>query len=95
MTADQQRPRSREIGTGERLASTTRSAVDALARQADGDHETEHGARSRSAPVDVAAAVDGWPAAQREVARQLLEQYGPPNEATPTRLFWYRNGPWK
>ena len=24
-----------------------------------------------------------------------MEQYGPPNEATPTKLFWYRNGPWK
>jgi len=25
----------------------------------------------------------------------MLEQYGPPNEATPTKLFWYRAGPWK
>ena len=25
----------------------------------------------------------------------MLEKYGPPNEATPTKLFWYRNGPWK
>ncbi|MDP8904084.1 MAG: hypothetical protein M3N29_01995 [Chloroflexota bacterium] len=25
----------------------------------------------------------------------MLEQYGPPNEATPTKLFWYRTGPWK
>ncbi len=25
----------------------------------------------------------------------MLEQYGPPNEATPTKLLWYRNGPWK
>ena len=29
------------------------------------------------------------------VARQMLEQYGAPNEATPTKLFWCRNGPWK
>jgi len=25
----------------------------------------------------------------------MLAQYGPPNEATPTKLFWYNNGPWK
>ena len=25
----------------------------------------------------------------------MLEQYGPPNEATPTKLFWYRRRPWK
>lgn len=25
----------------------------------------------------------------------MLEQYGPSNEATPTKLFWYRAGPWK
>jgi hypothetical protein len=25
----------------------------------------------------------------------MLDQYGPPNEATPTKLFWYNNGPWK
>ncbi len=36
-----------------------------------------------------------WPNAPQEGARQMLEQYGPPNEATPTKLFWYRKGPWK
>jgi hypothetical protein len=25
----------------------------------------------------------------------MLEKYGPPNEATPTKFFWYGNGPWK
>jgi hypothetical protein len=29
------------------------------------------------------------------VAQQMLAKYGLPNEATPTKLFWYRNGPWK
>jgi len=23
-----------------------------------------------------------------------LEHYGAPNEVTPTKLFWYRGGPW-
>jgi hypothetical protein len=39
--------------------------------------------------------IDNWPEAQQNVARQMLAKYGPPNEATPTRLFWYRNRPWK
>lgn len=25
----------------------------------------------------------------------MLDIYGAPNEATQTKLFWYRNGPWK
>jgi hypothetical protein len=25
----------------------------------------------------------------------MIAKYGYPNEATPTRLFWYENGPWK
>jgi hypothetical protein len=39
--------------------------------------------------------IDSWPEAQQNVARQMLAKYGPPNEATPTRLFWYHNRPWK
>lgn len=95
MTAEERRPRSPELGTAERLASTARSTVDAVAHQGRGEHETEDGLRSTTVPVDVPAIIDGWPAAQREVAGQLLEHYGPPNEATPTRLLWYRNGTWK
>jgi hypothetical protein len=29
------------------------------------------------------------------VAAHLIDKYGPPNEVTPTRLFWYRKPPWK
>ena len=25
----------------------------------------------------------------------MIEKYGPPNEGTPTKLFWYNNHPWK
>jgi hypothetical protein len=39
--------------------------------------------------------IAGWPGPQQNVARQLLAKYGPPNEATPTRLFWHHNRPWK
>jgi hypothetical protein len=39
--------------------------------------------------------IDRWPDAPGNLARQIAEKYGPPNEATPTRLFWERRGPWK
>ncbi|MGH3520847.1 MAG: hypothetical protein ACRDQ7_26425 [Haloechinothrix sp.] len=32
--------------------------------------------------------------APRKGTRQMISQYGAPNEATPTRLIWHRNGPW-
>lgn len=36
-----------------------------------------------------------WPATPKNLAIKLIEQYGPPNEATSTQLFWFNNGPWK
>ena len=36
-----------------------------------------------------------WPEAPQRTARQMLEQYGPSNEATRTKLFWYEKRPWK
>ncbi|MDP9402755.1 MAG: hypothetical protein M3P85_05350 [Actinomycetota bacterium] len=29
-----------------------------------------------------------------ETAEKILDNYGAPNEATPTKLLWYRVGPW-
>ena len=86
---------SKDLGTDERIATMTSATVDALGHQVRGEHETEAGA---SLTVDLAT-VEGyiadWPDAPRRGARQMLGQYGPPNEATPTKLFWYRRGPWK
>ncbi len=39
--------------------------------------------------------VASWPKTPREVAMKTMEKYGPPQEATPTRLIWHNNGPWK
>ncbi len=40
------------------------------------------------------AIVEEWPQAPKTAAEKLLEHYGSPNEATPTKLFWYGVGPW-
>lgn len=36
-----------------------------------------------------------WPKTATEAARAMIEKYGQPAEATPTRLIWFNNGPWK
>lgn len=86
---------AKDLTTGERLATLAGASADAVAHKAEGEHETEAGTRS---PMDLATAerlIADWPDAPRRGARQMLERYGPPNEATPTKLFWYRSGPWK
>ncbi len=36
-----------------------------------------------------------WPEDAKEIARAVIDKYGEPNEATPSMLIWYNNGPWK
>ncbi len=39
--------------------------------------------------------IEEWPATSKMAAENTMKFYGPPNEATPSRLIWYNNGPWK
>jgi len=39
--------------------------------------------------------VSAWPDVPREVAQTVMGTYGPPQEATPSRLIWFNNRPWK
>lgn len=39
--------------------------------------------------------IDDWPEESREAARLVVRKYGEPDEATESRLVWYRRGPWK
>ncbi|MDP8955499.1 MAG: hypothetical protein M3N24_00855 [Actinomycetota bacterium] len=84
-----------ELGTAERMATYLGAAADGIAQKVKGEHETELGTRERVALEEAERIVERWPQPQKKVARQMLDKYGPPNEATPTKLFWYRNGPWK
>ncbi|MBA3780074.1 MAG: hypothetical protein H0X16_12410, partial [Chloroflexi bacterium] len=86
---------TRDLDTPERIATTFRAVAQGVAHEVRGEHETQAGTRHK---VDVAEAeriIEDWPDAPKNVARQMLEKYGPPNEATPTKLFWYRQRPWK
>jgi len=47
--------------------------------------------------VDCATLKDilsGWPKVSKEAATMTINNYGPPHEATASRLIWHRNGPW-
>jgi pimeloyl-ACP methyl ester carboxylesterase len=39
--------------------------------------------------------IAGWGATPKKVVHTTIEKYGPPNEATPSRLIWFNTGPWK
>ena len=84
-----------DLSTGERMATLAGATADAMKHKVQGEHETEAGARSIVDRAQLEALVERWPAAPKRAVRQMVEQYGPPNEATPTKLFWYHNGPWK
>lgn len=84
-----------DLSTAERLETTGRAVGQGIAQESKGDHETEEGARHHVELPMAEAIIERWPDAQKNIARQMLDKYGPPNEATPTKLFWYRNGPWK
>ncbi len=95
MTERHERPQPQELSTGERIVTTGLAVVQGVAHEARGRHETEEGARQRVDPAEVERIIAAWPEAQRNVARQMLAKYGPPNETTATKLFWYGNSPWK
>ncbi|MDQ0821933.1 hypothetical protein QFZ79_004310 [Arthrobacter sp. V4I6] len=92
-TASEFQPK--DLDTRERLATAGRAVAQGIRYKARGEHETQRGADLVVDEADVAALIEEWPEAQKKVAEQMLAKYGPPNEATPTRLTWHRNGPWK
>ena len=86
---------TRDLDTPERLAATGRAVVEGVGHALKGEHETERAAAQRVDRSEAERTIEDWPAAPRKIAEQMIGKYGPPNEATPTRLFWYRVGPWK
>lgn len=56
------------------------------------------GEKATPGTVDLTAVeqiLSNWGETPQKVARRTIEEYGPPNEATPSRLIWFDNGPWK
>jgi hypothetical protein len=55
----------------------------------------ERGTRAVADAAAVKALIKDWPPMSVKAAEQTLDKYGPPNEATASRLIWFDNGPWK
>ncbi|MBV8915832.1 MAG: hypothetical protein JOZ05_22685 [Acetobacteraceae bacterium] len=45
-------------------------------------------------PAAVADTIRDWPGPSQDAAREMLQEYGAPQEMTPTMLIWKGNGPW-
>jgi hypothetical protein len=80
--------------TRERLASLRKIQMSAERLKLQGVAASELGPHESVPAAEARAILNDWPEAPKTVGEKLLEHYGPPNEATPTKLFWYRNGPW-
>lgn len=85
-----------DIPTGKRMKHVGTAMASSIAHKLSGNKEPDQkGAAYVLDEAEVEALIDQWPASPRESVRQMLTQYGPPNEGTPVRLIWYNNGPWK
>ena len=85
----------RDIEPQKRLAVLANAVADAKALTARGEHETNKGAQSTVAADQVEQIIERWPEATQLGVRQMVLQYGPPNEGTPTKLLWFDRAPWK
>lgn len=88
-------PQPLDLKTGERLATTGRAVAQGIAHEMRGEHETQLGERHAVSMAEVEQVIEDWPAPQKNIAQQMIEKYGPPNEATYSKLYWYKKGPWK
>ncbi|MFN2438871.1 MAG: hypothetical protein ABR503_06695 [Chitinophagaceae bacterium] len=78
----------------ERLSTAATAMGSALSKEASGSG----GEKPTEGVVDVEVVknlIEGWNALPKKAANQTIEKYGPPNEATTSRLIWYNTGPWK
>jgi hypothetical protein len=93
---DERQKRPGDIPTAERMKHIGTAAASSILHKLSGTEERDQkGAAYILDQAEVEALIEEWPSAPANAARQMLEQYGPPNEGTPVRLIWYYNGPWK
>jgi hypothetical protein len=88
-------PQPKDLKTGQRLATTARAVAQGIGHTLRRRHETQKGKQYLVSEARVNFILEDWPAPQKNIAQQMIAKYGLPNEATSSKLFWYRNGPWK
>ncbi len=84
-----------DIEAKNRLAVLANATADAKALMERGEHETDKGALSHVSPEEVEKIITSWPEAAKMGVKQMVLQYGQPNEGTPTKLLWFDRAPWK
>ncbi len=84
-----------DIEAQKRLEVLANATADAMELTARGAHETDRGALTLLTPEQVSRIIKDWPTAAKLGAQQMMAQYGPPNEGTPTKLLWFDRAPWK
>jgi len=78
----------------ERIKTAATGAMSAAKSQAVGGAEENPSPAVVDAQTVEAITAD-WPKMAKSAAHEIIEKYGQPNEAIPSRLIWYNNGPWK
>jgi hypothetical protein len=91
----EEQPQPMDLETNERLGTTGRAVAQGIVHTVKGDYTTQKGERETLPEEQVEKILENWPGPQKNVAKQMIAKYGYPNEATPTKLFWYYKGPWK
>ncbi len=93
---DERQEGPRDIPTAQRMKDIGTAMASSIGSKLTGDTERDQkGERYSLTKAEAEALLADWPAGPSGMARQMMKQYGPPNEGTPVRLIWYRNGPWK
>ena len=78
----------------ERIKTAATGAMSAAKSQTVGGAEENPSPTVVDAQTVEALTAD-WPKMAKSAANETIKKYGQPNEAIPSRLIWYNNGPWK
>lgn len=78
----------------EKLETMTTAMEQSIRQQATGDFE-EKTVKTQVDKKQVEKIIGEWPDSSKKAVHHTMKKYGPPNEATQSRLVWYNSGPWK
>lgn len=82
---------TQDMGAMERMGSLMTTKASAIKHKL-ANSKDDFGSDYTIDPSDTSGIIKDWPAAPRKVAEKLIDNYGEPNEATPTKMFWYNQG---
>lgn len=78
----------------EKLRTVTAAMKESLKKQMNGDYKQKT-VNSIVEIAEVEKITQDWPESSKIAIEHTFKKYGPPNEATMSRVVWYNSGPWK